>query len=430
MSTPASPPESAAASGGRAALITVYVSFVVRYATLLVLLPFYTRVLGPSEYGQVLAAMALYGMVWAVVNWGYSMVGTRTLAAHPDQSDRWRDEVSRQIGGRLALVPAGVLLGVVGTLCSPVLRSELLIGALATAAGITSAFNLGWLFQALRRFRTLMGLEVCTFVMQLVLVLAVVRAPDDGVLVVGILLVSLMLPTLLAYAISWRLTHGYSVRWDQALFRESTPVFALINVASMSLLLTTYLLSLFAPADVVGWFGTAERIASILVAAMGPAAQVMLGAVTRKLNQSQDVAAAHRLMALGVACLTAFGLVTTLVVIALAPSVVPWVLGDDFRPTATFLQQLVVFLPFAAFVQAVSIYVLVPSQRESAALLCVAVGAGSGLALLCALGPYQPGLAAVGSRILAESLTAVALAFVLVRYGLAQALVRSLQTRD
>ncbi|MGN6651100.1 MAG: lipopolysaccharide biosynthesis protein, partial [Trinickia sp.] len=44
-------------------LVFVYVGYIMRYLYLLVVIPFYGRVLGVTEYGRVLAAMSLMNVI-------------------------------------------------------------------------------------------------------------------------------------------------------------------------------------------------------------------------------------------------------------------------------------------------------------------------------------------------------------------------------
>ncbi|HBR68763.1 MAG TPA: flippase, partial [Rhodospirillaceae bacterium] len=130
----------------------VYAGYFLRYASLLVLIPYYGRVLGPINYGQVLAAMSLMGIVWMVVNFGLSQTGARDLAtaANREETDRI---FTRLIMARFVLAPVGIAIGIGGTYFSPLLSSDPLFGIMATLLGLLSAFNLGWFFQGLRQFR-------------------------------------------------------------------------------------------------------------------------------------------------------------------------------------------------------------------------------------------------------------------------------------
>ncbi len=124
----------------------VYGGYFFRYVYLLILIPYYGRVLGAAEYGKVLVAMSLFGSIWLVVNYGFSLVGGRDIASTTSLSVIG-GEFGRHIIARLLMSVVGIIMGVVGTALSHILWSEPMYGLLATVLGLMSAFNLGWYFQ-------------------------------------------------------------------------------------------------------------------------------------------------------------------------------------------------------------------------------------------------------------------------------------------
>src|SRR5712675_474856 len=78
-------PLARAAGSTRSALLVVYAGYCVRYLSLIILIPYYGRVLGPTEYGKVLTAMSLMGVIWMLVNYGFSPVGNRNVAGVLDR---------------------------------------------------------------------------------------------------------------------------------------------------------------------------------------------------------------------------------------------------------------------------------------------------------------------------------------------------------
>jgi len=69
----------------------VYTGYFLRYLSPLILVSYYSRVLGPEGYGQVLAALSLMAIVGMVVGYGFLFSGVRELAS--GRSERHRAEV-------------------------------------------------------------------------------------------------------------------------------------------------------------------------------------------------------------------------------------------------------------------------------------------------------------------------------------------------
>jgi PST family polysaccharide transporter len=394
----------------------VYGGYLLRYLSLLVLVPYYGRVLGPASYGEVLAGMSLMNVVWMVVAFGFSPLGARELASSRDDAGRARI-FGRQTAARLLLLPLGLLVGVGGTFTSAVLKADPLFGLLGTALGILAAFNLGWLFQGLRRFRLSMALEALSYPLNLVFVLLSVRSARDGVWALLSVLLSSVICSLAAYVTGFRFT---KLSWPRL-----TEVFdeirasALLFVGSMgSLILTagsTYLLSLFASAREVGYFGTAERFAAVGLGLLGPATQVLMPTISSLhkdgSSRATDLARKGLLLELG------YGLCVCVGGVTLAPFVLPLAMGHQFDASIRILQILSCLFPFATFSHALQSYVLIPLRHERLLKLTTGFAAGVNLIVILIAAPVWGALGVALARVLAEVAGACAMLVAVARIG-------------
>jgi O-antigen/teichoic acid export membrane protein len=413
---PAAPPKAST----RQALVFVYAGYFVRYIYLLILIPLYGRVLGPETYGKVLAAMSLYNVVWLITNYGFSPVGVRAVASASD--DRSVAALfGRHVSGRALTMLAGIAVGVGGVLMSPVLRAEPLYGVLATVMGIVQAYNLGWLFQGLHRFRTSIILEVIGFGLSLALILSLVHSPADGLWVMASLLASALITGGASYVIALKGLDRAAIRFDGALplIKEAATLFFLGGIAQLVINASSYVLSLFADAQNVGYFGSAERLAGIVLSLMIPANQVLIAVVSQRVgSQRGDGDAGFGLMRKAMLCMLAFGVVSMVLVIGLAPFAVPLVLGEEFRATVPLLQTLALLYPFAAFTQVATLYVLIPLRKDMLAMKVTAVGTVLHFGALVLFSWLYDGAGAAAARLMGEALTACLLGVTLWRLGL------------
>lgn len=410
------PPAAAPTTSTRRALVFVYVGYLFRYAYLLVLIPFYGRVLGAEEYGRLLAAMSLYLVVWMLTEYGFPIVGARDAAATRSRADLAR-LFGRHTMGRLAMLLPGLAVGLGGTLLSPVLRESPLLGVLATLAGVVAAFNLGWFFQGTLRFTTSVALEVCGFAINLPLILWLVDGPGDAPIAMAVLLGSSIVCTLAALVIVLRSVERPALRWRGgfSLVRESTALFAHKGLTMLMASSSTYLLSLFGSAAQVGWYGVAERLATVGLSLMQPANHVLVGTVAQRISQKDSEDHAYRLMRSSLVVMSAFGLLMLVATLLLAEPLVPLILGPSFGPTVPMLQMLGVMFPFAAFCQVVSGYVLIPLRHDQLVSLISLFGAATTVLLILGLGLTWGGSGVAVARVMGYVAIAVALALVLHR---------------
>lgn len=415
MSATLGPGEAASAPvSTQRALAFVYAGYLFRYASLLVLIPFYGRVLGAAEYGRVLTAMSLFQVVWLLVEYGFPLAGARDAAATTDRA-KVAALYARHMMGRLVLSGAGLALGIAGMLLSPLLRESLLLGGLAVLNGLLAAYNLGWFFQGTLRFRTSVMLEACGFILNVPLMLWLVRGPGDGWVVMAVLLGTNLVCTAAAHVIALRSMERSALRWRGgfSLVREATALFAHKGFTMMMASSSTYLLSLFASAAQVGWFGVAERLATVGLSLMQPANHVLVGTVSSRIGTQAGEASAYRLMRRSLWVMSGVGLTLMVLTWLLAGTVVPLVLGPDFGPTVQMLYVLGLLFPFAAFAQVTAGYVLIPLRHDAIVSGVSLLGAAVTVLLIVPLAHWHGGMGVAWARSLGQVALALALLWVL-----------------
>lgn len=399
-------------------LAFVYGGYVMRYLYLIVVIPFYGRVLGVAEYGRVLAAMSLMNVIWMLVSYGFTFVGMRDLSKTQVRSEH-NTIFSLHVSARLAMGVLGGIVGITATLCSPVLSQRPLIGLLATTLGVVNGLNLGWLFQGRQQFRTPIILEVVGFAISLVLVLSIVRGPGDSTWVLASLLIAGIVATAIAYGLAVsnlglpRLTCTGVVQ----LMRDSTMLFCYSTGSVVLTASSTYLLTLLSTPTQVGYYGAAERFATIGLSLMGPAAQVFVPTISRQLahGDHEGVLATTRR---GGTLLLGYGFLALGGALLLSPLLLPMILGHAFAPSAHVLQCLAWMFPFTAFNEYVGFYVFVPRKKDR--LLAVA-GLISGLANLVSalyLAPRHGAMGMALARVIGEATLSTMLVCLAVRTGL------------
>jgi PST family polysaccharide transporter len=362
-------------------LLFVYLAYALRYLYLLILTPFYGRVLGVEGYAQVLAAMSLMNMVWLFVSWGFVPAGGREIATAPRSGYGgifWQHVSARALLSTLAL--GG---GIVATLASPILASHPVIGVCAVLLGIVSAYNLGWYFTASERPRHTVKLEVLGFVLSLIPILSLVRAPGDAWVVLACLLVSGVMALALAH---WWVRHEisparFSPAAGLALVRSSSTLFVYTCSSTLLVASSTYLLSLLSSGSEVGSFGAAERLVSVGLSVMGPASQIFVPRITALFLH--DEGAAFRMVRKAALLLGGIGLSGLVASLLLGHWVVRLIFGAGFEASVPVLHLLAIVFPLAAINQIIGAYVLVPQHREG--LLTRVTLIGAGLSLLCAI---------------------------------------------
>ena len=392
----------------------VYSAYLLRYLSVFILVPYYGRILGPATYGDVLAAMSLMALVWMTVNYGFSTTGTRDFALSGGAPDL-PTIFAGQLSARCLLVPVGMVIGAVGTIASPALRANPWYGVIATLLGLINAYNLGWFYQGLRKFRLSLIFEAMIYPLNVVFVLLLVKTSNDGIQALLALLGSAAIAAFSAYAVAFRIVRpdflslGKGVTEIRA---ASTMFLQTVN----SIIMTsgsTYILSVFSTPKQVGYFGSVEKLVSFALAFLQPAAQVLMPTIAHRTRHAPGDTG--KLIRWGIVLEIAYGLCACTGGYALARYIIPIAFGANFVPSVPIMQIMVWALPFAALTHAIGCYLLIPQSKERWLVIAFIVGNSVNLALVAALAGALGGVGVSIARVGGEVITASILVYLTLR---------------
>lgn len=400
----------------RADFYFVYTAYAFRYLYLLLLIPFFGRVLGVEGYGVVLAAMSLMTIVWRFVEWGFATAGMRDIATAEPQS--YVRLFSDQLTARVMLGMLAIVGGAVAIALSPVLAAHPLTGTLAVTLGIVSAFNIGWYFIGSGRPRVAVKLEVLGFAISLGLIFALVRGPEDDALVLLSLLCSAVIALCAAH---WTVRREISatslnIKAGMALVRSSSTIFLYTGSSALLVASSTYLLSILSTPAEVGAFGAAERLVAVGLSVMAPAGQIFVPRITAFFVR--DEAAAYSLIRKALLLLTGIGILGLACSLLLGDWIVPLIFGPGFESSVAILQCLAFMFPISAITLILSSYVLIPLHKEGLLAKTVLCSAAVSLACAVPLGMNYGGIGMAVARLLGEILVFVSLSYACWKMGI------------
>ncbi|MGH6648075.1 lipopolysaccharide biosynthesis protein [Aquabacterium sp.] len=391
-------------------LISAYAGYFFRYVYLIVLIPFYARILGPTAYGLVLAAMSVQAIVWTIQNWGFAFTGARNIASLKTDGER-HHEFSRHLTARFLLVPIAVGAGIIFIIGSPLLRSQPAIASLAVLCGVIAGFNLGWYFQGRLNFTTPVLIEIAGFIITLSMVLFLVRGSVDAIYVMVSLATSSAVTSFIAYYIAaksekFKLS---SVSDGFQLIKQSTPLFITSGTYALMTNVGTYSLSTFATPAQVAYFGTAEKVITTGLSLLAPAGQVMLSWFSKMMHENTDAKEVLRQQKRAVKWVCIAGGLATLASLTVAPPLLNFVLGEKFEHASTILMVMSPIFMLAAFNNAISVYVFLPRRMEREISVISIATTTLGIGLTAGGAWWNGAVGAAVARVLAELIASLAL---------------------
>lgn len=395
----------------------VYAAYSLRYIYLLVLIPFYGRILGMEGYAVMLSALSLMNLAWIFNSWGLAPAGTRAIASSSGHADIFGAQFTARLWLALLVIP-GALIAIH---LSPILLANRWAAYAAMAMGVVSAFNLGWYYTGTHRPRTTVRLEVIGFVFNLSLILTLVRSPTDADLAIFLMLLSALMVTAIAY---WSCRGEFSldrlIQWRAGLqlIRSSGYLFLYISNAIFVGAALTYLLGLYASADMVGAYGAADRLVAAGISIMTPMGHIFIPKITALFKTSGD--GAYQLSRKIGAMLL---LVATLGAAAshwFASPIVSLIFGPGFEATAELLKLLSVVFPINAAIIVLSAYLFIPQHKERTLAAVVITGSAIGIGSLVFMGDTHQAMGAAYARIIGDSITLALLLVFAWRNGILQ----------
>jgi O-antigen/teichoic acid export membrane protein len=400
----------------RGDLFFVYAAYSLRYLYLLLLIPFYARVLGPEGYGVVLASLSLMQMIWLFTNWGFGIDGMREIAVA--KQHEYAAIFAKQTSGRLILSAIGLLLGGIGIYLSPILTTHWLAGLLAVLLGIVSAYNLGWYFTGSNRPRLAVKLEVLGFILNLALIFSLVSKPDDAIYAIGAILFSGIVSLIVG---QWWIKEEVSfkdlpLKSGIPLIKKTQSIFIYSSSAVLLGSSSTFLLSTLSSTTEVGFFGSAERLIGAGLSVMAPLGAIFIPKVTLLFKENE--AKAFEYIKLILISLVGVGTLGLLVTFFAAAPIVQIIFGDGFTGSVVILKTMAVIFPFYACSLVFSAYVLIPLHHEKRLAKVTIMGAIVNVVIAIPLAYHYGGFGMAIARLVSEIFVFISLVWTLNRLGI------------
>jgi len=365
-------------------IVVLYVVRVVNQLVPLATIPYLARVLGPAEWGLVAVAQAfaMYGII--SVQYGFDLSGVREVARQRHDSKRlgelWGGILACQLSLALVVI---VVAGLAYRLVPAFLDDpRLLVAALVFA--IIQGTHLHWFFTGLERIPLLAAIDLPTKIGGLIAIFLIIDGPGDGWKVLAIYACASFVSTSVCYAVLLREFRPKmpDLKQVMATFRMGFSLFLMQLAGVMNTVGNAFLLSLMAPPQQVAFFAAPEKLSRPLAWLTLPINRALLPRLSHLLTH--EPAQAHAMARLALICLSVLGVALSLMVILLAPWLIPLVFGPGYEAATPVLRVLALAMPLLIINDALGSQWLIPHglDRPLSYTILAAAGMTVGLALL------------------------------------------------
>jgi PST family polysaccharide transporter len=381
----------------------------------LIVIPYLARTLGPAGWGTVAFAQSLGEFLVLVIEFGFNLSATREIARNRESKQICGDIMSGVLGAQLVLSLAAIGAAVIASQWIPLLHDNrrLLMAGLFYA--VAQGFMPLWFYQGLERMRLAASLEITGKLLGLGAILMWVRSPEDGWLA---LLIQGLAPAIstaagigMAYAavpirIPTRalIADAFRLGWPMFVFRSGESLYGVGNV---------FVLGLFAPPVVVGYFASAEKISKAIFGLLNPIREALYPRLSSLARHGSE--AAMGLARIGVVVMVSGGLALGAGVFVFAPLLVRILMGPGFAPAVTVLRILAALPPILSVTYSVGLQWLLPLGRDGEVNRIILTAGALNLALAVLLAPRFAHLGMAAAVVTAEAFVCFSMLRVVIR---------------
>ena len=378
-------------------------------------LPYLARVLGPAGWGDVAFCQSMGDMISILVEFGFVLSATRDLAQNKSSRDAGGRIASGTFGAQLVLAIAGVTIALVVATRVPLLRTHPKLLCAGLVYGAAQGLTPTWLFQGLERMSVAAFLEIASKVGALAAIFLFVHSPRDDWKVLAFQSIAPMASLLVGIWVAHRFLTLYrptlsmvhqslKAGWRMFLLRSGFASYSVGNVM---------IVAMFAPASVVGFYASAEKISRAITGLLLPIHDAFYPRLSQlavhSAKENQRLTRISALIEIG--C----GLILTVVTFAAAPVIIRIVFGPTFRAAVPIL-QILAFLPLInSLTDAIGLQSLLPAGKESLVTIAIVAGAVVNLSFAFLLAPRYLGDGMAVAVVLAESAVCAVLVFIVAR---------------
>ncbi|MBK0332476.1 oligosaccharide flippase family protein [Brachybacterium sp. MASK1Z-5] len=317
-------------------VLAIGLGYLASFAYPLVSLPYLGRVMGASELGHLMFALAVLQIVKSVVDFGFDQSSLRSIAVSASTAERSR-VAAETLAAKLLIWTACTLVLMSTVLIVPGLRERWLMYAVGLLLIGLGEMYPSWFLQGTGRVKEFALLTAVSRLISLGLLLLTVNSADDMVLAMLWQQFPFALSALVGWfmlRVVWKEAHWVVPRWAgvSGTIRDSWPLF----ISSVAFLLmstvNTVVLGVLSTSRQVAFFGAGERFSNAARGVMYGVTGAMLPRMTREDAGARSI---QRLISTGI--VLAYTCAGIMLIVA-SPWFVPWYLGEGFDPTITVMQ--------------------------------------------------------------------------------------------
>ncbi|MCW8812516.1 MAG: flippase [Chlorobium sp.] len=332
----------------------------------LITLPYLVRVLGPEKYGLVNFAMAFAAYFTIITDYGFNLAATQQISIYRNDFKRISEIFSSVFTLKMFLFVLSTLIFFTIVLTVPLFKEYLILFEVTFLGVLGTALFPLWFYQGIERMNYILIITVSVRVITTILIFIIIQSENDFVKFAGLNTLNqfvIGIIGLLLVSKKFRIKYKFpnkSILREQ--LRKGWNLFlstVWINFYTNS---NVFILGLFAPANIVGYFAAADKVRMAFQGILSPMSQSVFPYVNNLLSESYDRFISFNKKLLKIALIA--GAIISITVFLLAEPIVNIVLGKEYQTSIPVL-RIIAWLPMVIFISNVlGIQTMLPLNKK------------------------------------------------------------------
>lgn len=362
---------------------------VANYIFPLVTLPYLVRVLGAEKYGLVNFAAAFAAYFTIITDYGFNLSATQEISVNRENSNRVSEIFSSVFTIKMMLFVLSSVMFFIIVLVFPIFKENLTLFIVTFLSVLGTALFPLWFYQGIERMKYILIISVSVRLITTILIFVLIKSENDFIKFAGLNTVTQFVIGIIGlqfalnkFGLRYRFPNKTLIiqqlknGWNLFLSTISINLYTTSNV---------FILGLFAPANVVGYYAAADKIRMAFQGILSPMSQSVFPYVNKMLSESYDRFISFNKKLFKIALIV--GAIISIMLFLFAEPIVNIILGKDYQPSILVL-RIIAWLPLIIFLSNVlGIQTMLPMNKQKNFSIILFFAAMISLALLFILVP-------------------------------------------
>lgn len=362
---------------------------VANYIFPLFTLPYLVRVLGAEKYGLVNFAAAFAAYFTIITDYGFNLSATQEISVNRENSNRVSEIFSSVFTIKMMLFVLSSVIFFIIVLVFPIFKENLTLFIVTFLSVLGTALFPLWFYQGIERMKYILIISVSVRLITTILIFVLIKSENDFIKFAGLNTVTQFVIGIIGlqfalnkFGLKYRFPNKTLIiqqlknGWNLFLSTISINLYTTSNV---------FILGLFAPANVVGYYAAADKIRMAFQGILSPMSQSVFPYVNKILSESYDRFISFNKKLFKIALIV--GAIISIMLFLFAEPIVNIILGKDYQPSILVL-RIIAWLPLIIFLSNVlGIQTMLPMNKQKNFSIILFFAAMISLALLFILVP-------------------------------------------